>query len=538
MKSNNSFRTILVSIHIEASTRAVPLGSAMIASAIRRENPDIPKPILLDFYLDDDPADMVQAIVTEKPSALGFSVALWNRKHCIAVAVGVKKALPGILLFAGGPEVRADLAGSIDYLLPGEAEETASRLIGQLAAGEKVPPGIIRPSGTLSLESLSSPWLDGTLDAGSYPGLVWELSRGCPYRCDFCFESRGEKELRYFPRERLEKELTLFAESGVGELFVLDPTFNHSRKRTASLLKLFEETAPHIHYNMEVRSEYLDRESAELFSRISCSLQIGMQSVHPEVLKLINRSIDFEDFSGKVLLLHEAGVTYGFDLIYGLPGDTLQGFLESLDAALSMAPNHLDIFPLSVLPGTRLAETADGLGLVYQKESPYQVISSKGFTENEMIRAARIASAVDLFYNKGRAVPWFDLLLSELATEPSQLFSLAADLLPPGGALPGGDTLLSWQCMIAEKMLQRSGKEELAGLAADIIALFTAWSNLEQYPEDGPVTRHFNYKPLQLLDLLENGLTDFRELSYLVEPVNRELTLVLNSGVLETVEIF
>jgi radical SAM superfamily enzyme YgiQ (UPF0313 family) len=62
---------------------------------------------------------------------------------------------------------------------------------------------------SLSGEELTSPYLDGTLDLSKYEGALWELARGCPFKCSYCYESKGEKKVRLLPMERIEKELKL-----------------------------------------------------------------------------------------------------------------------------------------------------------------------------------------------------------------------------------------------------------------------------------------------------------------------------------------
>ena len=74
----------------------------------------------------------------------------------------------------------------------------------------------------------------------------------------------------------------------------------------------------------------------------------------PQALKYLHRSFDRERFDHVCRLLNQYGITYGIDLIYALPGDSHETFVASLDYALSQRPNQLDIFPLSVLPGTEL----------------------------------------------------------------------------------------------------------------------------------------------------------------------------------------
>ncbi|MDH3997279.1 MAG: DUF4080 domain-containing protein, partial [Desulfuromonadales bacterium] len=122
------------------------------------------------------------------------------------------------------------------------------------------------------------------------------------------------------------------------------------------------------------------------------------------------------------LLLEAEGVTYGFDLIYGLPEDNYAGFKASIDAALHFSPNHLHIFPLSVLPGTRLAEQTEALGIKAQSEPPYQLLSSNNWSAAELEKCHKLTCAIDIFYNTGRAVAFFPAIQNALSIEPSQLF--------------------------------------------------------------------------------------------------------------------
>ena len=101
-----------------------------------------------------------------------------------------------------------------------------------------------------------------------------------------------------------------------------------------------------------------------MLALIPCSVQIGLQSFHPQVLRAIHRSLDIDFCVDNIRQMAEAGITYGFDLIYGLPTDDLDGFRSSLEAALALLPNQVDLFPLAVLPGTRLFEHKSDFELV------------------------------------------------------------------------------------------------------------------------------------------------------------------------------
>jgi len=84
-------------------------------------------------------------------------------------------------------------------------------------------------------------------------------------------------------------------------------------------------------------------------------LSIGMQSARPEDLHLFARQHDLNDVSLAVRGARKAGFTnVSLDLIYGVPGQTLAAWRESLEAALALGPDHLSLYALSLEQGTAL----------------------------------------------------------------------------------------------------------------------------------------------------------------------------------------
>jgi hypothetical protein len=437
----------MVSVHPYPSPQAVPLANAFLQSYLTTvpHHGEI-ETVRADFYLGQESAACAAEIVARRPTLVGFSLYVWNRSACREIADELRIRQPGITIFAGGPEATADpigvLAGSsFDFLISGEGEGPFAALCTRLLEGGDISeiPGIAtRKEGGISLipalpltgpDEIPSPWLNGIINAGSYPGILWQLARGCGFSCDFCFDSRDSHGVRRFSLERVETELRHFASRGVSQVFVLDSTFNQDSQRAKKILRMIRKFAPQIHFHFEVRCEFIDREMAELFAGITCSLQIGLQSADPQVLKQVGRSFRQEDFVNRIMLLNDSGAVFGFDLMYGLPGDTLAGFRDSLNFALGLYPNHLDIFPLAILPGTALAGRSDSIGLRYLPEPPYTLISSPSFDSDDMRAAQGLAKACDIFYTRGRAVAWFNGMLHALGQRPANFLQLFGEWL-------------------------------------------------------------------------------------------------------------
>ena len=430
---NSNNKIIFTTLLIEKSPQALPLGAACCASAVKHDSltKDLCDVHLVSFCkedaefqknssTEDSSAQFIATKLLEsKPVLVAFSVYVWNRVVLEKTASILHNH--GIFTIAGGPEITAhpEVFTAFDKVITGEGENKVPAVIYQLLTGKnpEVPPAPVT-----DLQTLYSPYLDGTLDPAQYEGALWELARGCPFKCSYCYESKGEKTVRMFPMERIEKELNLFAEKKIPQVFVLDPTYNANKKRAMDLLNLIAKKTPDTFYYFEARAEFLDRQMAHAFTKIPCSLQIGLQTADENVARLVNRPFNRKVFQKNIGFLNQEGVTFGLDVIYGLPGDSLRGYKDSIDFAINLYPNNLELFCLSVLPGTDLFDRAKDLHLNYETEPPYHIINTDRFSKSDIETAAHLATACSFFYNEGRAVPWFNTICHVLKTKPSQFF--------------------------------------------------------------------------------------------------------------------
>lgn len=86
-------------------------------------------------------------------------------------------------------------------------------------------------------------------------------------------------------------------------------------------------------------------------------LSLGAQSAHEDELRLLGRRHTWEETTAAVRAARAAEVAViNLDLIYGLPGQTMARWQETLEAALALAPDHLSLYALTLEEGTPLAE--------------------------------------------------------------------------------------------------------------------------------------------------------------------------------------
>ena len=493
-------RTTLVSCCYEKGNFSYPLGALCIQEALGGDTK------LENHFISEDPK---KAARQTKGDVIGISVYLWNRSWFDQFVQELTQVRPGVVLFAGGPEVTAN-PKSFDlhiytFLSLGEGEESVPKALEMVGRG--VMPtgiqGIVTRGGDLTyacpgdVATLGSVILDHKADpflaiSGS---VLWELTRGCPFHCAFCFESKGIRSVRHFPMERIERELDYLLAHHVRDIFVLDPTFNMDKERTKKLLQLFIKKAKGVHFTFENRAELLDEELVRLFSQLDCALQIGMQSSNPKALEAIDRHMQMDKFRKNVRMLSSSGITFGLDLIIGLPGDTLEGFSKSLDDAIGYKPSNIDIFLLSLLPGTKLGDEAIHMPIVYEHHSPYLLEESATMDRNAIATAMTMKQGCDLFYTKGQAWAWMGLF--------SQISQLACHELCYGfGVFSKGresEDIYQLQDEFVRLVLKKLGKQKYQKLLTSYMELYQGIAYLLETGEP-PVVELF-WDPNELSEL-------------------------------------
>jgi putative oxygen-independent coproporphyrinogen III oxidase len=116
-----------------------------------------------------------------------------------------------------------------------------------------------------------------------------------------------------------------------------------------------------------VDADYLATLADAGFTRVS----FGMQSAVPHVLATLERTHDPDRVPLVVEWARHAGLQVSVDLIYGTPGESLDDWSRSVDAALATNPDHLSAYSLIVEAGTKLARQIKS-GLVSQPDEDLQ----------------------------------------------------------------------------------------------------------------------------------------------------------------------
>jgi len=375
---------------------------------------------------------LVAAILARDPWLVGFTCYLWNIDRTLWIAERIKQARPEVQIVLGGPEISADNAWvldhpAVDFAAIGEGEQTFAALLAGLLEADQpkaLIPGLhirpaMRPDGTLApreaplfrkpladLNEISSPYLAGIIDAAEEEMLLLETIRGCIFKCKFCYYPKSYDDLYFVSEEKIVANLRHAREHGAREVVLLDPTLNQ-RRDFAAFLRLLIRENPGKHFNFfgELRAEGLNAEIAALLHEANFTeVEIGLQSIDPLAMDLMDRKNNLKAFERGIRAMLEVGIKVKVDLIIGLPGDTVESVRRGIrylrDTGLYTS---MQVFNLAILPGTAFRHEAEELGLVFQPRPPYYVLKTPTMTLEQMYDL--MAESQDVFETEFDPLP-------------------------------------------------------------------------------------------------------------------------------------
>ena len=170
-------------------------------------------------------------------------------------------------------------------------------------------------------------------------------------------------------------------------MVLLDPTLNQ-RPDFADFLRLLGRgnAGRRLAFSGELRAEGIDAAAARLLRAANFhEVEIGLQSVEPRAWELMGRPTDLAAFERGVRAMLAEGIKVRVDLILGLPGDTVDSVRRGIDFLhRTRAYSEVQVFNLSILPGTAFRREAEQLGLRYQPWPPYYVLRTPTLDVEQM----------------------------------------------------------------------------------------------------------------------------------------------------------
>ena len=365
--------------------------------------------ILKDIYLKDY-------------DAVFFSTYIWNVYDIVKICENLKKVKPNLIIGLGGPEVSYDSEESmekyqfVDYILRDEGEMVMRDLVkhfrGEMSI-EDVDGITYRQDGKIirnktrellkDLDLIPSPYEN--LDVKEYENRIvyYETSRGCPFNCQYCLSS-AIKGLRYFSIDRVKRDLKNLIDARVSQIKFIDRTFNANKKFAKEIMEfLMENDNGYTTYHFEVTAHLLDDDMLEFLKDCKEGLfqfEIGVQTTNQEALDAVGRRDDFEKLSYVVKTIESyQNIHQHLDLIAGLPYEGYDSFEKSFNDVFGLQIEQLQLGFLKMIKGTGMRARAEEFEYEYKDYAPYEVLSNKFISYDEILKLKDIEDILERYYN-------------------------------------------------------------------------------------------------------------------------------------------
>ncbi len=344
--------------------------------------------------LFDDRASVIDAIVEQQPQVLACSVITNLHPWMLEIAREAKERIDGLKVVFGGvhPSAVPDrvlACPEVDYVCVGEGDVAFPSLLRSLEKGGPAGP----------IPNIRYHAVDGTLVRGPQAGFVQDLdslpwfdkqlwedhirigdlyitmaSRGCPYRCTFCFNNFFAR-LPDGPRGKYVR--TRSVDHMIGELVAAkrryrirfvdfeDDIFTVNRKWLKPFLQRYKREVG-VPFQCLTHPQHMDDERAGWLAEAGCTwTQMGVQSADEDFKsETLRRRESSAHVERAMDALHKHGIKLKADHIFGLPGEPHAAQQQARELYAARTPTRIDTFWATFFPGTEMMAAARQAGLL------------------------------------------------------------------------------------------------------------------------------------------------------------------------------
>ena len=386
---------------------------------------------LCEFTINRKTEELAAELLAIDPKIIAFGVYIWNVVPTCALIKLLKSQRPDIKIILGGPEVsyetlEQEIVHLSDHVITGWGDVSFPKLCQALLHGPKPLMKVIAGEQP-PLSEIALPYDLYTDDDLAHRLLYVEASRGCPFKCEFCLSSLDKTAWAFDLALFLGELETLYARGARNFKFV-DRTFNLKIDASVRILQFFlDRLSSDLFVHFEVIPDHLPDRLKDMIAQFPpgvLQFEVGIQSFNVEVQQRISRRQDNDKTVANLgWLVNESNAHLHTDLIFGLPGESLQSFGEGFDRLFAIKPHEIQLGILKRLRGTPIARHTAEHDMVYDALPPYQIQQTKVVSATDMQRFARLARYWDLVANSGRFGQAMALLLNAESPAESPSYS-------------------------------------------------------------------------------------------------------------------
>ena len=354
---------------IKLSDVCAPLNLGYLASYLRKNVPEADVKIFDGSIGQNVPKQLSEF----QPDIVGITATTPQAPEAYSLADTLKRERPESFVIIGGVHASAmpqEASQHCDCLVISEGENALVDIVKKRLNNQQVPRQI-EGEQVENLDDIPSPAFD-LIDMHKYlqhgpdfPNLIAPVmsmvsSRGCPFRCPFCWNSGRRSRVRYFSAKRILDEILFFRkEYGINSVFFNDDEFLINKKRLAEIASLFKQNGVDkwLVWGCQARANTIDKHTLQLAKSAGCVVVFcGFESPVPRILKYLKCGTTTVEANEKALkIANDVGLTMGGSFIFGVPTMTHEEMKKTLQWWENT--DNLKYFGLNTLipyPGTEV----------------------------------------------------------------------------------------------------------------------------------------------------------------------------------------
>jgi len=380
--------------------------------------------------------EMCSELEAKNADIYAFSCYCWNSKLVRRVVESLMKARPDTHIILGGPQVMNHGRNYLDPKRPhlvlcnGEGEKTFRYYVREVLSenpdyhnvkglsfyhdGELIDTA--PEDRIVDLDEIPSPFQTGVFSNDAFYAMCFlETNRGCPFKCTYCYwgAAVGAK-VNKMGHDRVKEDMTWIAKRNIPCLFLVDANWG-MLQRDVELTEHIAACRKNYGFPFEVHFQSAKNSPARV-SQISKILadngllgaaSIAIQSMSDVALDKVGRSnIKKSTYKIHQENLDNYDINSYVELLWPLPGETLESFRNGLSDVCGSRADSLIIYPLLLINNCELNENREKFGLVLAEDDSNMV------GEDQLIIGTNEVSLDD--YEKGWGIAFAMVLLHNL----------------------------------------------------------------------------------------------------------------------------
>lgn len=374
-----------------------PLGIFYLDSYLKKHVASEIETRIYDAYtIGSNQQDIYSAIEEFRPDVVGVSsttILIYDAQMICTIAKQVSQSIVTVL---GGPHISSYPASvdhkDVDFGVFAEGEITFTELIETIAGTGGV--GNIRgliwkqeselvvnpPRKPIAdLDSIPFPDPEQLISKIYNPLPTWGrkgkfcamvTSRGCPYYCSYCSvtETQGQKYRYNSARWVFEEVKVLHGKYGVTDISFRDGTFTTSKSRVYEFCDLLASENIRLNWTCNTRANELDEDLLRKLKEGGCKgIFLGIEHGNEELMWK-HKKLRKKDVTRTVNLASDIGLDVQGYFMLGMPDETVENILETLDYAKEMPLNTAAFTIATPYPGTKLYRECKQKGLLIHQQ--------------------------------------------------------------------------------------------------------------------------------------------------------------------------